>query len=116
MCDNDRIIEEIRNLSSYFREAPYGQSRKEKYLPPNYIGYSRKVDDLIYLLQSLKEKDVVTTNEIDTIRSLRDNQLARLVVDVKNRNKEFANKYCDDELLSISQSIDMVINKFVSNK
>ena len=107
------IVDEIKTLSAYFREAPYGQYRNGKTLPPNYIDYGRKVDDLIRLLQLLKEKDVVTTNEIDTMRSLRDNQLARLVVDVKNRNKEFENKLCDDELLSISQSIDMVISRFV---
>ena len=108
------IVDEIKTLSAYFREAPYGQYRNGKYMPPNYMLYSRKIDYLIYLLQLLKEKgDIVSINEIDTICSLRDNQLARLVVDVKNRNKEFENKLCDDELLSISQSIDMVISRFV---
>ena len=111
------IVDEIKTLSAYFREAPYGQYRNGKYMPPNYMEYSRKIDYLIYLLQLLKQKsDIVSINEIDTICSLRDNQLARGIADISNRRKEFDKNHCDDELLSISRSIDMVINKFVDNK
>jgi hypothetical protein len=111
------IVDEIKALSAYFREAPYGQYRNGKYMPPNYMEYSLKVDSLINSLQLLKEKsDMVSINEIDVICSLRDNQLARGIADINKRRKEFEKKLCDDELLSISRSIDMVINKFVDNK
>lgn len=113
--NKDDIIEEIKKLSLYFKEIPYGQEIMggRKKLQPNYKFYKGKVEELINLLSQLYSIDakIISISEIEQIRSIRDNEIMKMIKDEYIRRKEFEIRGCDYELENVSNSINTIIDK-----
>ena len=112
---DSNIINELKRLSKYFIEAPYGQQilNGNKTLPPNYEDYKRQMDNLINILLKLNKR-YITASSIEQIRSLRNNQLMVIITDKTKHNKEFNESSLVAELELISQHINTTINDIIT--
>ena len=112
---DSNIINELKRLSKYFIEAPYGQQilNGNKTLPPNYEDYKRQMDNLTNILLQL-DKSYITASSIEQIRSLRDNQLMVIIANKTKYNKEFKESSVVAELELISQHINTTINDIIT--
>lgn len=110
------IIKEIKELQNYLLELPYGMKIRngEKTLTPSWFEFSRTVDKIIAKLMELcrQNSTLITKNDIDYIRSIRENDVIRALVDKECHKNVFERCGCDEEMLRISNSIILITNRF----
>jgi len=95
------IMQELQNM-------PYGKELRNKTLPPNAYHFASGVDKLINILTRYVNGENIPT--IDSIRSLRDNQIRELVLKSDNSFEKFGiNLQMEDVYSELSMHVKVFL-------
>lgn len=112
------IIVDLKELQNRLEALPYGVPIRngEKILPPLWHEYANVVDDIICKLIELLSSDskAIACNDVDYVRSLRENDVNRAMVDRLDHKERFETNGYGEEMLRISNCIASVISRIYS--
>ncbi len=106
------LMKELKRMIAEILEYPYGKEviATHNTLPAHPLKYAKMIDNIIDELIRLYNEDnsSITYQQIQKVRSLRENQVNKLIVDYPYHNK------CPNyEMESISITIAQLLNYFI---
>lgn len=113
----EQLIKKLRESFKRLMDLPYGTEIRggEKILAPNYNHYAREVDVIIDMLVKLYQidKNTILISEIEQLRSIRDNEINKILLNKPQNIKRFYNGYIDEELQEISKMILSILSNLL---